>query len=687
MAVLLAASSFTGGQALAQDGAGRSGPGPAPAAGEIIVTAQKREEKLINVPIALTAFAGTKLEAVGAQNLGDFIQEAPGLAFYDLGTGQTKIAIRGISTNLGGNENGYYLDELPFTSVSTAQSPDVRAWDLDRIEVLRGPQGTLFGEGSLGGTVRIITADPDLNSFLAKGNAQLSTTEDGGTNYGLKAALNLPIIEDRLAVRIAGTHERQNGWIDDPIDGRSNVNDQNIDTLRVKLKARPTDWLTLGGTYWYYNGRFPSGSQATDSGDLPASQRVSARLRYEVYNGVANADLGFADLLYSYGHNEQTAPTEGPLLGGTVNITDITKIDSHELRMSSRGSGPLKWTVGLYQRTAVRDSNLVLAILGLDNFSSVSTKARAAFGELTYTLPFAPIDLTAGLRYFTDRLRGYDVSSGVTTTQPGGDYKSWNPRFNIAWHPSDDLNIYATAAKGFRSGQLQPANAQQIAPLFGISLPAALASDSLWSYELGFKANLANRIIFLQGAIYRMDWKDVAVSLPIATTGLNGLINSNGTTSTGVEMSATARATPELNLTVGGSYIDASYDAAVAGTGIVAGSDVEGISKFSFNASAQYRRAVGRDTFLNVHLGYQHFSPRKNTAFAIYRPSDTIDTVTARIGVEIDRVSLTLFADNLTNERGATTFRTVLPVTATTVEAFAPRLRPRTIGIEGSFRF
>jgi outer membrane receptor protein involved in Fe transport len=125
---------------------------------EIMVTARKREERAIDVPIAITAVSGAALERRGAANLADFLQEAPGVGVYDGGSALgMKITIRGISTSLGANENGFYLDDLPFTGVTVPISPDVRAWDLDRVEILRGPQGTLFGEGSMGGTVRILT--------------------------------------------------------------------------------------------------------------------------------------------------------------------------------------------------------------------------------------------------------------------------------------------------------------------------------------------------------------------------------------------------------------------------------------------------------------------------------------------------------------------------------------------------
>lgn len=179
---------------------------------EVIVTARKRAERLIDVPIALTSFDGTALEDRGAANLGDFLEESPGVQLLDQGNGLQSVAIRGVTSLSGGNPNGYYLDELPFTGLTTPISPDVRAWDLERVEVLRGPQGTLFGEGSVGGTIRILTKNPEFNEFGARAMSFVSTTSDSdGENYGLKGAVNIPLVDDMLAVRLAGTTERYKG--------------------------------------------------------------------------------------------------------------------------------------------------------------------------------------------------------------------------------------------------------------------------------------------------------------------------------------------------------------------------------------------------------------------------------------------------------------------------------------------
>ena len=655
----------------------------------IIVTARLRDERAIDVPIALTAFRGEALEERGARNLADVLQEAPGVGIYDSGSGTSKITIRGISTSLGANENGFYLDDLPFTGVTVPISPDVRTWDLDRIEVLRGPQGTLFGEGSVGGTVRILTRGADLNDWEARGSSFLSTTKDGGENYGVRGAVNLPIIPDMLAVRVAGTHERFDGWIDDPLNNRENVNDQDFDTFRVKVRFDPVERLSINGSYWYYDADFRGGgATASDQGDVPLTSVLSSRERYELFGANARYDLGFAEIFYGFAHNDFSLPTSGSLLGGTLETGIDIKVESHELRLASNPGSPLQWTVGAYLRKSRRNDSVVFAPLAIDNSTDTRSTARALFGEATYSIESIGIDLTAGLRYFTDDLRGTETNGGVSTNVPGDEYESFNPRFSLAWHPQAGVTLYASAAKGFRSGQLQPLAAVQIGQLFGIDLPPALAEDSIWTYELGAKAELLDRRLVIEGAVFHSDWDNVTVRVPIGNPPIvNGLINSPGTKTNGVELNVIARPARGLTLQAGGAYIDAEYTGPVADTGIVEGSRVEEVARFTFNASGNYRFNLARGIEGDARISWQHTSPRDSELSPIFVPGDTIDRIDARLGVDLGSINVALFVDNLTDENGAASSKTVQPLAPGLNDITAIRLRPRTFGVEATIRF
>ena len=652
----------------------------------IVVTARKREERAIDVPIAISAVSGEALEKRGAKDLADFLQEAPGVGIYDGGDGISKVTIRGISTSLGANENGYYLNDLPFTGVTVPLSPDVRAWDLERVEVLRGPQGTLFGEGSMGGTVRILTRSANLDDWEVRGLGFLSDTSDGGLNRGVKAVLNAPIAPGVLGIRMSATYERFPGWIDNAETGGRNLNDQTFRTFRASARLKPTSRLTIDGNFWRFRGSFPGGgSTASDDGNQSLSSVLASRVEYDLYGITARYDLGGAELFYGYSNNNFLLPQSGALLGGTLDASIDIHVQAHEARIASTGKGPLQWTFGGYLRDARRTDNFLFPLFGLDNIDRTDSKARALFGEATYTL--GQFDLTAGLRYYVEKLSGFEANSGVVTPDEGDTYRSWNPRFSIAWHPAQNATIYASAAKGFRAGQLQPTVSLALAKPLGIDLPAALGQDSIWSYELGAKADLLDRRLTVEGALFYSKWKDVTVRIPLGDTGFNGLINSKGTETKGVELSLVARPIHGLTLSAGGAYIDATYSGDVAGTGIVDGAPVDDVSKFTANASADYGFALSDALRGFARIGWQHSSPRNFRSFPGYLPGDAIDRVDARLGVDFDRFTLALFADNLTDERGATSYRTVQPLGAGIVDITANRLRPRTIGIEVSFNF
>jgi len=666
------------------------GTGPAATGDDdIVVTARKREERAIDVPIAITAISGAQLEKRGARNLADFLQEAPGVGIYDGGSALgTKITIRGISASLGANENGFYLDDLPFTGVSVPISPDVRAWDLDRVEILRGPQGTLFGEGSMGGTVRILTQGANLDEWEAKGLGFVSDTKGGGTNAGAKGAFNAPVIPGVLAFRVAGTHERYQGWVDNSAARKTNVNDQTYDTFRAKMRFDPVENLSITGSYWLSKSDFPGGgSSARDDGQQSRATVPSSRSRLELYGATARYDLPGAQLFYAFSHSDFTLPQQATTVRGPINVLIDIGVESHELRMASTGDGPLQWTVGGYLRNAQRNDSVLFAFAGIDNDAELRTRARALFGEATYTLPGVPVDLTAGLRYFEDRLRGFEANSGVVTDQPGDTYRSWNPRFSVAWHPQADMTIYASAAKGFRSGQIQPTVPLALGPIYGVDLPATLSQDSIWTYEVGAKADLLGRKVTVEAALFYSDWKDVAVRIPIPGTSFNGLINSDGTRTKGAELSITARPVPGLTLAASGAYVDAEYIGNVAGTGIVKGAAVDDVAKFTANASADYTAVLSDTAQLFARVDWQHSSPRRNSSYASFLPGDRIDRVDARIGLDLAQVTLALFAENLTNENGATSFRQVQALAPGVLDITSNRLRPRTLGIEASFRF
>lgn len=205
--------------------------GPADAAPDslvtVVVTANKRSQRLQDTPLALTALTAHTLSDMGAENFEDYARSIPGVSFVDNGPSHKKIVIRGISTDIAPESNAataLYFDDVPLTS--SGGNPEVALVDMQRVEVLRGPQGTLYGDAAMGGTVRLIAAKPDMAQLLLRGETSVSATDHGGANWGLRGVVNLPVAEHQLAIRLVGYSRRNAGFIRNETLGTDDVNDE-----------------------------------------------------------------------------------------------------------------------------------------------------------------------------------------------------------------------------------------------------------------------------------------------------------------------------------------------------------------------------------------------------------------------------------------------------------------------------
>jgi len=637
--------------------------------GSVTVSARKREERQIDVPIAMSAITGEQIDAFGISNVAEIIAMTPGAGSVDNGGGFTQVQIRGVSSSLGGNDNGYYLDDIPFTGVSVPWYPEARSWDIDRVEILKGPQGTLFGEGSMGGTVRILTRKPDFNEFNGAVEVSASSTKDGSDGWGGKATVNIPLIEDRLAARVAVTDEKLSGWTDDNATGDEDINEQRVKTGRVKLRFAPVDQWTMDLAYWKYKSEAPGGGNGALD-DLTTNSFYSNDDEWHTASFVSTYEFEGSQLFYSFADAELDYANDGMLNPTTTYLSNINlQVRTQELRWSSTGDRLVDWTMGYYLREAERNDSSQVG--GAPPSSSTQTNdAYALFGEATVKLPDPRWAVTAGLRYFSDDVDAISVSTTRTSTL-NATFDSWNPRVSLSYKPERDTTLYASAARGFRSGQLQPISSILLAEANGVDLPSTIRPDSITTYEVGAKSLFLDGSLLVEGALFYSDWKDVAVRVPITST-INGLTNSKGTENKGVELNVVYTPTASLMLQVGGAIIDATYVADVPGTPLNKGTDVYNVPRNSLSASAAYSWDIATDLRGVVRSGLVHDSARE-TALTAGTPGDAITMLDARIGLESDNGwSAFLYGENLTNEDGALNARTTLGV--------ANRLRPRTYG-------
>lgn len=636
----------------------------------VTVTARKRDERQIDVPISLSAITGEQIDALGISKVADIIAMTPGASSVDNGMGFTQVQIRGVSSSLGGNDNGYYLDEIPFTGVTVPWYPEVRAWDIDRVEVLKGPQGTLFGEGSMGGTVRTLTRKPDLERGGASIETSTAGTRDGGRSWAGKAMLNLPLLKDRLGLRVAVTDESLSGWIDDANSARKDINAQRVKTGRFKLRIAPNERWDVDLAYWRYHSNAPGGGNgALDdrrtnafyrNSDTWRTASVATRYTFDdsaLFYSFADAGLGYAN--------------DGMLNPTSRYATDIhINVRTHELRWSSIGERTLHWTLGYYLRDADRQDRSNVGDTPPSR-SAQTNAAYAVFGEASLRLADPAWTLTAGLRYFKDDVDAISISTSRTSTLDAG-FDSWNPRISLSYKPADDSTLYASVARGFRSGQLQPITSIIQAQLQGIKLPDKLNPDSILTYEIGGKSVLGNGTLMLEGALFHSNWKNVAVRVPI-NDNFNGLLNSQGTTNFGIEANLLYTPTPAWVLQIGGSWIEASYTEDVPDTPLHKGVSVYNVPHTGITAAAAYNWYI-RPRLKGVAQITALHQSRRETALTSGLPGDAITTVTVRLGLEsLSGWSGYVFGENLTDDNGAINARNSLGI--------AQRIRPRTLGV------
>lgn len=649
----------------------------------VVVTSRKFKERLLDVPIAVSVFTNEELSRRGAQSISDALQAVPGVSAYDAGSGISKVSIRGISTSLGGNENGYYLDDLPFTGVTVPISPDVRAWDLERVEVLRGPQGTLFGEGSMGGTIRTLTNNARLNQFSFAGEAGLSRTQGGGNNHTVKGMINVPVINDMLALRVAATDDNYKGWIDDPATGRTDINPVHTKTARLRANFKPMDELTINASYWQYRSTIPYGNSETDEGTASHGFTSNTAPEYTLRGISGTYDFDRFNVFYGYAKNAYNLPSIGQFGGGAFIASIGIDVETHELRLSSTEQKPWRWTAGLYRRTANRFDNVSIAAFGINQTSATDSTATSIFADVTYTFPQFPLEASLGMRHFRDRIRGADTNIGVASPVTNNRFSSNNPRVSLAYRPNENQQIYASASKGFRSGQNQVTGFETLAGQYGIVLPSSLKPDSIWTYELGTKLSALDRRLNMEFAVYHSDWKDFAVRLPIANTGFNGLISSQGTKTDGLDASFAYAMTKSFTATLNAGYVDAKYVGAVPGTGIVDGARVDDVPRLTVSASGEYRFPALAGWEGRLRADFQHAAAHPSTTFPTQQASgDPIDTVNARLAFSKGPWTVTAYGENLSNERGSIGLRTITYLSATETDVAGPRLRPRTFGLE-----
>lgn len=683
-----------------------------PAGNQIIVTGRRIAERLQDVPLSIAAVTGEQLQAQGIDDIRALADRTAGVELTTLSPGLNRVTIRGISNfgEIGESTVGYYIDEMPVSADPFAQ-PDVKMFDIDRVEFLRGPQGTLFGEASLGGTVRILLNKPDPNEWGADAEGEVSTTRRGGTNYVANAMVNVPIARDKLGLRIVGTYRNNAGWIDNVGLGIRNINDEESWSTRTSLRFLPADNVTLTGT-WIHN-EVKTGGLFFSNRDREQSTGVTEPREdvFDQFSAVLEVETDFANLTASANHftRDTSRPRQelgflGPLLGlfipgfsatsaGTSFDLDYS-IWTGEVRLASAQPGFFTWQVGAFYKNSKRDENRIfysVPALPIPPASFATADAETSFEQLAFfgegVFAITPkVNLTAGVRYFVEDQRGFTANQGLFFNAVGqavivdakGSAEEVTPRVILDFKPNEDVTLYASAAKGFRSGGVN-----RFSAFIPGDVPERFDPDTLWNYEVGAKTSFLDRRITLNAAAYYIDWKNVQVGITPPGSTFGFIDNVGKAVSKGFEVEAVVRPVENLTLTANGNYTDSTIKRDVPGGTDESGNRLPLVPKYKVGGSAQYRAPLGRDLALVGLASYTRVGRRFNE-LANTNTLRAYENLSLRLSLESEAGwDVAVFADNVTDSFA----EYLLFDNASAVGAEYYTNRPRTIGANARIRF
>lgn len=709
--------------------------------GEIIVTATRRSERLQDVPLSVTAFSQAELTQKGIVGFEGIARETPGAVLNQASDNNARLTARGISTNGWGaglqTTTTIYLDELPLSTIGNTVTLNPNLYDVERVEFLRGPQGTLFGSGSLSGALRILTKSPDLTKFDASALADIGLTPDGGgIRQRYNAMVNVPLVSDTLGLRVVGFYRNEEGYVDNLGTGVKNANALKDWGGRAVLLWKPTDRLSIRLLGSYEDSDPQDASLTSPSlGDRKRFSTIPDQYtsKTQIYNATLDYDFDGAHLTSSstYSISDNLFNVD---LAGTFNLAiPFYLFDSfraktfvQETRLASDAGGKFDWVVGgfyLHRDTDLAGENRSNAaflaarrITGLTNavFSSFGSDTRsyelAGFGELTYHLT-DKLSATGGIRYgkygatldtapgfntayFTYALFNIAGPLAITPTLPATiDYPSaakasW--KASLSYKPSRQVSTYVTVSTGYRTpvyngraGSVSTVNPNDLV------IPQGAGSDNLTNYEVGLKGRWLDGKLSANLAAYYIDWRNIQVQANRQSDSVQFATNVGRAVSKGIEAEIILAPTRGLVIGLNGSLNDAKVTELSATEAVISGA-VDGARlasphvQGSFYGTYTYdlwSGAKGFSSFQVQHVGsfpngFPNTPGTPGTRSPLFGNTDTYTYLNAQTGITLDKLSVTLYMENIGNSR-ATTY--IHP------EAFVYSryaiVRPRTFGV------
>ena len=753
MAVLAALASAAQAQTAMAPAASASAPAAATESLDtVVVTANRRREFARDVAGSVAVLGGAQLERINASSVQDIAGYVPGLQVTGDNPGMKRQTIRGITT--GTLQNGAsvasYLDEAPI-SLSTSViggallSPDIDPLDLERVEVLKGPQGSLYGASALGGLIKYVTVTPNLKELEGRAELGFSSVSGGGKGLSVRGAVNVPLIADLLAVRVSAYSRKDPGYVDDTLRNQKDVNSFRNEGARVTAYLKP-------------NARFDAklmlDTQTIKTDDAATPQYDAATLqpqfgKYGARNILAqplknkydrgaltlNYDLGFATLLSVTSAMRQDtdltadasrylsfldAATAGAYAAAGLPVTALgvtaaksintTRMEKkvQEFRLTSPSGQQFEWLAGLFFQKetgqgivdydAYTGGNLNTPTVPGYVHGVVNDTLRESAAYANATWHFSErFDVQAGLRYaklkqdYDSTVQIYSYLSGspqgVPTAAASTSQNKSTWMLSPRWKLSADDMVYARAASGYRPG------GPNTPPLAGAQKPP-FNSDSIVNYEVGYKGIFPAATADLTAALFRINWKDIQLTATDPVYGFAYYTNGGKAHTQGLELEGGWRPLTGLRLGANLTAMQARLDQAVAEIGGQSGDNIPYTPKVSAGLMADYswaaaagQIAVGASLFhtgeRNIGFSHQVITPLAPGLVAPTLPA--YEQLDLRASYTRDSWSLNLFLKNALNKRGLLSYASTNVITDLTTGTISPAgvaiTTPRTIGV------
>lgn len=700
--------------------------------GRVTVSAQKREQASIDVPASVTAINTARFVSGGFKRIEDYAAEIPGMSFSSQRQGMTQVTLRGITTGVtqAAPTTSFYIDEAPIGSMNayaagSTITPDIDPADLRQIEVLKGPQGTLYGAGALGGIVRYVTQPVDFEKFGGSITLGSNAVEHGGNGYVGRVSMNIPLDGKSMALRVSAFGRDDAGFIDNPTTGQREVNKAHAEGGRVAFGWKLSNDWSLQASALAQKIKSDGASEvdvdhatlAPLSGALSHSSYVpeAGLVDMKVYNVTLKGNVGNYSLVSSTTYETINSsngldgtPFYGALLGPSLHIPTLgvsattlidTKRWTQEFRLrSSAFSDKLEYEGGLFL-TKEKSSFLIPGFMAFDTATgaalplppivkaSIVSEYREAslFANASYAIT-PSIDIQAGVRYGQDSQTYGQVYEGllvgpvpVTLNKTSDDRKAtW--LLSARWKPTADDSVYVRAANGYR-----PGGPNAVPPAGVTGAQQTFEPDSLVSYELGFKSIFAGGHASFEAAVFYTDWENIQILT--GAQGYNFYVNGGTARSRGAEATLYWVPIAGLNLRASAAYTDATLTSAAPAAGGLNGDRLPFVPKLTSSVTADYRWGLSSGWSATLGGSINFTGSRISTfsqLFPVEAPSYT--TFNLYAGLESASWRLSLYGKNLGDARG---------VTSVAALGFSPAFNPyvkgvivpRTIGVEGTYKF